>query len=81
MKKNQKEAEDLTNNEADKKIALWQSEKLIVKLLIQCIVDNYRICIDSSDGIKVWIENETEDTRLSKEQKEELIKELQRHIK
>jgi uncharacterized protein YqjF (DUF2071 family) len=77
MKTNQKE----DDQEANKKIALWTSEKVIIKLLLECIIYNYRIAIDNQDGLKVWIENQTEETKLDDTQKQELLKELIRHIK
>ena len=64
-----------------KRKAKWASEKLVVKLLLEVIVKNYRICIDSTEGIKVWIENETEEDKLTDELKIELLEELQKHIK
>ena len=80
MKTKQKEVENQVSND-DKLKAKWATEALIIKLLIKCIVENYRIAIDNTDGVKVWIESQTTDNKLSEEQKLALIKELVRHIR
>jgi hypothetical protein len=83
MKKNKKslEQENLEAIELSKKHAKWVAEGLVLKLLIEHIVNQYQIVIDNNDGVKVWIENVSEDKRMSDEKRLELIEELKKHVK